>query len=268
MAWCVLSPEDRLQVSISKNIEKRLQRDRSIARREIKILLLGTGESGKSTFIKQMRIIHGKGFTEEDKRSYKTRVYSNVVLAIQTLVKAAKKMQLELTGQDHESCVHMLEAMDAAAVHSISQEECEAIKSLWKDGGIQSAYERRREFHLTDSAKYYLDDLDRVCGPEYIPSEQDVLRARAATQGLLEHKFLINKTAFTLVDVGGQRSERRKWIHAFEGVTAVIFFTAISEYDQQLRYEETDGEVRMSVGVSNVYRWVCQMCTGGHARCL
>ena len=43
----------------------------------------------------------------------------------------------------------------------------------------------------------YLDDLDRVCGPEYIPSEQDVLRARAATQGLLEHKFLINKTAFT-----------------------------------------------------------------------
>ena len=47
----------------------------------------------------------------------------------------------------------MLEAMDAASVHSISQEECEAIKSLWKDGGIQSAYERRREFHLTDSAK-------------------------------------------------------------------------------------------------------------------
>jgi len=35
-----------------------------------------------------------------------------------------------------------------------------------------------------------------------------------------------------MVDVGGQRSERRKWIHCFEGVKAIIFLTAINEYDQ------------------------------------
>jgi len=35
-------------------------------------------------------------------------------------------------------------------------------------------------------------------------------------------------------DVGGQRAERRKWIHAFDNVTAIIFVTAISEYDQFL----------------------------------
>ena len=37
-----------------------------------------------------------------------------------------------------------------------------------------------------------------------------------------------------MVDVGGQRSERRKWIHCFEDVTAVIFFVAMSEYNQYL----------------------------------
>ena len=41
-----------------------------------------------------------------------------------------------------------------------------------------------------------------------------------------------HQVEFRLVDVGGQRNERRKWIHAFEGVTAVIFVAAISEYDQ------------------------------------
>jgi len=46
-----------------------------------------------------------------------------------------------------------------------------------------------------------------------------------------------------MVDVGGQRSERRKWIHCFEGVTSVLFLVAISEYDQVLSSSEAEGEV-------------------------
>lgn len=45
-----------------------------------------------------------------------------------------------------------------------------------------------------------------------------------------------------MVDVGGQRSERRKWIHCFESVTSIIFLVALSEYDQVLA--ECDNEVR------------------------
>jgi G-protein alpha subunit len=41
---------------------------------------------------------------------------------------------------------------------------------------------------------------------------------------------------FQFFDVGGQRSERRKWIHCFDGVHGVIFVTALSEYDQKLWY--------------------------------
>jgi hypothetical protein len=45
-----------------------------------------------------------------------------------------------------------------------------------------------------------------------------------------------------MVDVGGQRSERRKWIHCFENVTSIIFLVALSEYDQILF--ESENEVR------------------------
>jgi guanine nucleotide-binding protein G(i) subunit alpha len=44
---------------------------------------------------------------------------------------------------------------------------------------------------------------------------------------------------FRLFDVGGQRSERKKWIHCFEDVTAIIFCVAMSEYDQVLHEDET-----------------------------
>lgn len=43
-----------------------------------------------------------------------------------------------------------------------------------------------------------------------------------------------------MVDVGGQRSERRKWIHCFENVTSIIFLVAISEYDQVLYESKND----------------------------
>lgn len=45
---------------------------------------------------------------------------------------------------------------------------------------------------------------------------------------------------FRMVDVGGQRSERRKWIHCFENVTSIIFLVALSEYDQILFESENE----------------------------
>eukprot|EP00095_Tigriopus_kingsejongensis_P011887 snap_masked-scaffold410_size180147-processed-gene-0.20 protein:Tk11887 transcript:snap_masked-scaffold410_size180147-processed-gene-0.20-mRNA-1 annotation:"guanine nucleotide-binding protein g subunit alpha isoform x5" len=63
----------------------------------------------------------------------------------------------------------------------------------------------------------------------------DLLRARAPTSGILEYCFQLDKKLnFRMVDVGGQRSERRKWLHSFENVTSIIFLVAISEYDQKL----------------------------------
>ena len=56
-----------------------------------------------------MRIIHGKGFSEEDCIGYKSQVCSNVVLAIRTLLTAVKYMQLELDSEDHE--VNLLAAV-------------------------------------------------------------------------------------------------------------------------------------------------------------
>lgn len=54
----------------------------------------GTGESGKSTFIKQMRIIHGGGYTDEDKRSYAKLVFQNIYTSMQTMVRAMEALTI------------------------------------------------------------------------------------------------------------------------------------------------------------------------------
>ncbi|KAF8868954.1 guanine nucleotide binding protein, alpha subunit, partial [Mucidula mucida] len=62
----------------------------------------------------------------------------------------------------------------------------------------------------------------------------DVLRARATTTAITETRFMMGNLEIHMFDVGGQRSERRKWIHCFESVTSIIFCMALSEYSQVL----------------------------------
>uniref|UniRef100_A0A0A9Z878 Guanine nucleotide-binding protein G(O) subunit alpha n=1 Tax=Lygus hesperus TaxID=30085 RepID=A0A0A9Z878_LYGHE len=88
----------------------------------------------------------------------------------------------------------------------------------------------------------------------YIPTEQDVLRSRVRTTGIVENEFTIESNSFKMFDVGGQRNERKKWIHCFENVTAVIFVAAISEYDQKL-YE--DESVNRMVEALNLFEEIC-----------
>ena len=85
----------------------------------------------------------------------------------------------------------------------------------------------------------FLDDLDRLGAKDYQPTEQDILRTRVKTTGIVEVHFSFKNLNFKLFDVGGQRSERKKWIHCFEDVTAIIFCVAMSEYDQVLHEDET-----------------------------
>jgi len=240
---CCLSDEAKEQKRINQEIEKQLKKDKRDARRELKLLLLGTGESGKSTFIKQMRIIHGAGYSDEDKRGFIRLVYQNIFMAMNSMIRAMDTLKIAYKDSSNEENAKLVKEIDYETVTSFEKQYVDAIQSLWADSGIQECYDRRREYQLTDSAKYYLDELERVGDPDYLPSVQDILRARTPTTGIIEYPFDLDGVIFRMVDVGGQRSERRKWIHCFENVTSIMFLVALSEYDQVL--VESDNENRM-----------------------
>uniref|UniRef100_A0ABI8ARC0 Guanine nucleotide-binding protein subunit alpha n=1 Tax=Felis catus TaxID=9685 RepID=A0ABI8ARC0_FELCA len=242
MMACCLSDEVKESKRINAEIEKQLRRDKRDARRELKLLLLGTGESGKSTFIKQMRIIHGAGYSEEDKRGFTKLVYQNIFTAMQAMIRAMETLKILYKYEQNKANALLIREVDVEKVTTFEHRYVHAIKTLWDDPGIQECYDRRREYQLSDSAKYYLADVDRIATSGYLPTQQDVLRVRVPTTGIIEYPFDLENIIFRMVDVGGQRSERRKWIHCFENVTSIMFLVALSEYDQVL--VESDNEVR------------------------
>lgn len=86
----------------------------------------------------------------------------------------------------------------------------------------------------------FCDDLERFWDKSYVPTDQDLLRSRLRTTGITETVFDLGQLTYRMFDVGGQRSERKKWIHCFENVNCLLFLVAISGYDQCL-VEDKDG---------------------------
>jgi len=103
------------------------------------------------------------------------------------------------------------------------------------------------QFYLMDSASYFFEQAPRIATPEYVPTETDVLRCRQKSTAITETRFSVPPLTIHLFDVGGQRSERKKWIHCFESVTSIIFCTALSEYDQVLVEEKKQNRMTESL---------------------
>jgi guanine nucleotide-binding protein subunit alpha len=97
-----------------------------------------------------------------------------------------------------------------------------------------------REYGLSNcriilfSLPYFFSDLDRLFEPTYLPTPQDIVHCRARTIGITEATFQLKDHEMLMVDVGGQKSERRKWIHCFQDVTSILFLVSLSGYDQCL----------------------------------
>ncbi|XP_043945712.1 guanine nucleotide-binding protein subunit alpha-12 [Protopterus annectens] len=237
----------------SRDIDAMLRRERRAVRRLVKILLLGAGESGKSTFLKQMRIIHGKEFDQKALHEFRDTIYENIIKGTRVLVDARDKLGIKWEFTENEKHGMFVMAFDVRVGMPVEpvtfQLYVPALQALWRDSGIQEAYRRRSEFQLGESVKYFLDNLDRIGQLNYVPSKQDILLARKATKGIVEHDFVFKKIPFKMVDVGGQRSQRQKWFQCFDGITSILFLVSSSEYDQVLMEDRRTNRLIESMNI-------------------
>lgn len=162
MGLC-MSNDQRQAAARNADIDKQLAASQQERDKTVKLLLLGlcsglriaetkigAGESGKSTLVKQMKIIHGDGYTQEELRSYKPTICDNLVghpalWILKTQVHSMRAV-LEAMGAlhinlgDQANRVHVkavLSYAEVAAQSGLSTELAQAIKFLWMDAGVQ-----------------------------------------------------------------------------------------------------------------------------------
>jgi guanine nucleotide-binding protein subunit alpha len=125
-------------------------------------------------------------------------------------------------------------APDIGTEEPIPEEFLPAFNCLWADKGVQLTILKGNQYALHDNLSYFFQDIERLFAKDFLPTDQDILRTRLRTTGISETIFELGNLTYKMVDVGGQRSERKKWIHVFDNVQVVLFLVAISGYDHVL----------------------------------
>jgi hypothetical protein len=166
-------------------------------------LLLGCGQAGKSTFIKQMRIIHSEGFQDDEKTQMKMDIASNIAMSITVLIENSlfeANPQSDEDKQLQTAVNRVTSAMDQYLnmTNYLFEPEPEAVLSMadditliWESGPVQAAYANRNNFQLIDCAKYFLSQVHKIMSPDYVPNNEDITQTRVKTEGIIEHEFQI-----------------------------------------------------------------------------
>lgn len=230
----------------AKEIDKLLNEEKDVQSQIINLLLLGTGGCGKTTFLKQMRMLYGEFLKDDDsKREWTTVIRENMFSNMSVLCN-------QLTEHETlEPSAAVAEEVKASTLHLL--QDLTKLKSLWADENIQKIYDTRFTFTHETNMEYFFSHIDRILADDFIPNVDDILAARKMTVGIVETQLVIEENGkpqtLNIIDVGGQRNQRRKWISMFDGVTAIIFLTALSEYNEKLAEDPTTEAMRESLSV-------------------
>ncbi|KAF9159776.1 guanine nucleotide-binding protein subunit alpha [Mortierella sp. AD010] len=243
--------------AISDAIDKTLRADKEREQKEggIKLLILGPSETGKTTVLKQLKLLYGKKGLDLERQTYRRVVHLNVMKAMHGLLEGMHRAKIPLANPDNLEHLEILSELepalktfsissadhtklaidrkitDAKAETDMFLELVPSIKALWEDAGIQTTYNKVLQLNIQDSAKYFMDAIERIADLDYIPTDDDILQARVRTLAVSEHIFNIDNITYRIFDVGGQKSLRKYWAPYFDDVNAIIFMAALSAYD-------------------------------------
>ncbi|KAG6826665.1 hypothetical protein H0H92_014938, partial [Tricholoma furcatifolium] len=254
-------------------IDLQLEEENTKLKRECRVLLLGLAGSGKSTIVKHMKL-HQGGYTPAELLEHRPTIYRNLIHSAQALLQYMRDTDLNLEYLPNRALVdgilnYRWESDNCE--DDLDSDVATAIYRVWTDPVIPRIMdEHSGKFHLMDSAPYFFAQALRIGTPGYQPNDTDILHAHQKSHGIVE-TCIVDKSYVTvrpmsavatmstvdstsaaeptstvepmanveplcirIIDVSGQKNNVRKWIHCFEGVTSVLFCTALSDYDQVL----------------------------------
>uniref|UniRef100_A0A1I8G565 G-protein alpha subunit n=1 Tax=Macrostomum lignano TaxID=282301 RepID=A0A1I8G565_9PLAT len=212
---------------VSRQIDRQLKADRELRRHERRILLLGTAASGKSTFLRSMRIIHEDRFSEQELLSFKSVIYCNIWRGLMKLLYVKKRLGIRWeNNKTGVPAVKALLALEKEIGHSalmacgLREDQflraAPFIQVLWCDAGVREAFERRHS----------------------VPGDEEF-------KDVFEKCLLYEGVPLRIIDIGGHTNERRKWsktLRIFQGeLQSVIYIIACSTFNET--YTKASGEL-------------------------
>ncbi|KAL1282669.1 hypothetical protein QQF64_001472 [Cirrhinus molitorella] len=209
----------------SREIDAMLKRDRLIP--PVFIFLAGSRKGGKTTFLKQMRLINGAEYNHKEVLEFREAIYDDIIQGMRVLVQERNKLGIPLQNSANEKHEMLFNSCDwhMNLEPYTFQPYVEAVNSLWKDSGIQEAHRRRTDFEFCESVKYFCDNIHRIGQLNYLPYNQDILYAHSFGQ-----YFVLRDTPFAIAESSWRLILRKT--QGFDFNTPFFYIIGCSDYDR------------------------------------
>jgi len=211
-----------------------------------------------------MQIIHGQGFNDVERAELIPDIHKNIVDAMNVLLEQMDEKNLNIPlkcpdkSRDMEIFANSEQPIDV---------RLRSVSRLWSDLGVQECFRRRSQYSTTHplnvSTQYFLDAIEeRINEVGYLPITEDIIRVRRNTIGVIQYEFVLTDIQFKIIDVGGEREERVRWIDFLAAkITCVIFLGAIDEYDTKLIAEGGEQKNRLKESIElfkkiQLFQWL------------
>ncbi|KAF2963450.1 hypothetical protein GQX73_g10120 [Xylaria multiplex] len=209
-----------------------------------KVLLLGAAGGGKSTLLRALRLLTEAGDAEYNESYLRTFVWHNALESARTLLRAME----ECTDEPVMASARTLLLdpcpdcdRDPALNPQHAGEVASAILSLRPGVESQNTMRRKLDYRFHDNVHYHIENINRFAEQAAhcsAPTDGDLLRTKVTTTGIHPAMLTYQGSQFCVYDVGGERSERKKWIFAFQDVSVIIFPVDTISFDRKLREDE------------------------------
>ncbi|KAJ7233977.1 G-protein alpha subunit [Mycena rebaudengoi] len=292
---------------IDEELKQEAARRQAEAKKEVKVMLLGQADSGKSTLRKQFQLYYSSHTLDIERPSWRIVVYANLIKAVRTILEELD-YQFSLSLEEYPCPSDGSGPTDVAAQNEIIELRRQLLPLISLEGSLSSelsgglplvrnrrgslfpAYQglftrasigqagdfrdspqvaiatnragqtlgavldvvaalwKHRSLRMDESGIFFLNNLQRIAEPDYIPTTDDVLHVRIQTLGVIEHLFKVNTAGkiynWKLYDVGGARPA---WYPYFDDVNALIFLAPISAFDQYLEEDPLTNRIHDSL---------------------
>eukprot|EP01084_Bolivina_argentea_P133889 236284_1 len=224
-------------------IERRMRQWKEKEQKTIRISMLGSGGVGKTTILKQIDRIYNQ-HDEQERKIMAVYIQDSVVgymkcLCYHSTILHEKHNENTLVNEDLKQIQN--EMLQMYSPYDLTDAVALKIKLLWNDNGIKETLKQRHYYQIHDNVAYFLDKIDGIALNEYVPTFEDYLRIKCRGSGFTDHTFRIHDYEFVeyikLIDVGGLRSARKKWLKILGNVEGIIYVVDVASYNLKL-YED------------------------------
>ncbi|KAH7396724.1 G-protein alpha subunit-domain-containing protein [Phaeosphaeria sp. MPI-PUGE-AT-0046c] len=230
----------------SDAIDRALQHDATSLRRETKLVMMGSRNSGKELIMHQMKVLYAEGYYPiEERQPYHYAVRSTARLLIHAIIDLLKDTGIKLPSELNQHFAILLHEVETVVMPQLTQDAVKAVRAIWSCPEFSTLYVQNFEIDFPQYAPYFAQEIERIASDDYVPSEADIMRLDQALGGIRELRFNWDELDVHLFNISGYVPVhfQKRWFHQLEGATALVFTIDVSRYDQPYLGQSSESQL-------------------------